>query len=360
MRKIGRCRAVILAVTPDWLASKWCFAELAQARALSKIILPVTCAPLGDYKVLPELQATDLIDWNADELARIEHRLRAITDELARGFALQPDRSPYPGIHAFEAEDAAIYFGRDDETHAVVEKLDARRSLGGPRLLLIIGASSAGKSSLLKAGVLPQLARRPRHWMALPPMRPERAPLEALAKAVAHYVGAAAAWEEWHQKLKRPDAVNDIAILARKLRIGEANTATVLLPIDQLEEVFTIAEAGERTAFLALLVAALAPERGLPVMAVATGRADVLHSLLESSPLAALTDTVSLLPMPLDRVPRLIEARRRSWASRSSAGYPSKSCAMWRARRRCRTSRIRSPSSTRAARTASTSHWPPI
>ena len=70
-------------------------------------------------------------------------------------FKLDPGRPPYPGIHAFEAEDAAIYFGRDDETRAVIEKLDARRTQGGARFLLVIGASGAGKSSLLKAGVLP-------------------------------------------------------------------------------------------------------------------------------------------------------------------------------------------------------------
>jgi hypothetical protein len=57
--------------------------------------------------------------------------LRAINDELARwlprSIRIAP---PYPGIHSFEAEDAAIYFGRDDETRAVIERLDARRTHG--------------------------------------------------------------------------------------------------------------------------------------------------------------------------------------------------------------------------------------
>jgi hypothetical protein len=126
--EISRCHAVILLLTPNWLASKWCFAELQQARALGKVIVPVICAPLGESKVLPDIQAVDLIDWNADGLARIEQRLHAITDELARGFTLDPTRPPFPGIHAFEAEDAAIYFGRDEEARAVIEKLDARRT----------------------------------------------------------------------------------------------------------------------------------------------------------------------------------------------------------------------------------------
>ena len=93
---------------------------------------------------------------------------------LARGFKLDPKRPPFPGIHAFEAEDAAIYFGRDDETRAVIERLDARRTQGGARFLVIIGASGSGKSSLLKAGVLPQLSRRRREWVVLPYIRPEK------------------------------------------------------------------------------------------------------------------------------------------------------------------------------------------
>src|SRR4051812_31225125 len=155
--ELTRCHAVVLVLTPAWLASKWCFAELTQARALGKVILPVLCELLGDRFVLPEIQAVDLVDWNADGLGRLEQRLRAISSELARGFELDPSRPPYPGINAFEAADAAIYFGRDEESRAAIERLDARRTQGGARCLVIIGPSGSGKSSLLKAGVMPQL-----------------------------------------------------------------------------------------------------------------------------------------------------------------------------------------------------------
>ena len=172
--ELGRCHAVILVLTPNWLASTWCRIELAQARALGKVILPVICAPLGERYVLPEVQAIDLIGWDAGGVERLAQRLNAITSELARGFRLPPGRSPYPGIHAFEADDAAIYFGRDEETRAVVERLDARRTQGGARLLLIIGASGSGKSSLMCAGVLPQIARRRPRIRARPPLPARR------------------------------------------------------------------------------------------------------------------------------------------------------------------------------------------
>ena len=218
--------------------------------------------------------------WDAGGLERLEQRLNAITSELARGFRLHPDRAPYPGIHAFEAEDAAIYFGRDDETRAVVERLDARRTQGGARLLLIIGASGSGKSSLLRAGVLPQIARRRREWIALPPIRPEKAPLETVAKAIAEHLGKPEDWRAWHERLGQPAAADDVDELLKDLRIGEARNATVLLPVDQFEEVFTVAIAARaHRPSCALLAATLDPARDLPLMVVATGRSDVLEGL---------------------------------------------------------------------------------
>jgi WD40 repeat protein len=240
-------------------------------------------------------------------LARLEQRLRTIASELARGFSFDPNRPPYPGIHAFEAEDAAIYFGRDDETRAVIERLDARRVQGGAGFLIIIGASGSGKSSLLKAGVLPQLLRRGRDWVVLPVIRPKRAPLEALAKAIAAQRGRPDEWRIWQQRLGSATGLDHFSELLKDLRSGEARAATILLPVDQFEETFTIASAAERAGFLHLLASALEPARGLPFIVAATGRSDVLEGLLETGELAVFTETYALPPMALDHVPQLIE-----------------------------------------------------
>jgi hypothetical protein len=305
--ELSRCHAVILVLTPNWLASTWCRIELAQARSLGKVILPIIVEPLGERFVLPEVQSVDLVDWKEGGLERVEQRLRAITSELARGFTLDPNRPPYPGIHAFEAEDAAIYFGRDDESRALIERLDARRTQGGARFLVVIGASGAGKSSLLKAGVLPQLARRRREWVVLPTIRSGKAPVEMLAKAIAQHLGKPDEWRTWQQTLGTAVAIDHVEELLKDLRAGDARGATVLLPIDQFEEMFTVATQSERDAFLHLLASALDPARDLPIMVVATGRSDVLEGLLQAGELARLSETYSLPPMPLDRVPRLIE-----------------------------------------------------
>src|ERR1700722_7300487 len=305
--ELERCHAVILMLPPNWLALKGWLSALTQAGAPGKVILPILCKPLGERFVLPEIQSVDLLDWNAGGLDKLEQRLRTITNELARGFKLDPNRPPFPGIHAFEAEDAAIYFGRDDEARAVIERLDARRTQGGARFLVVIGASGSGKSSLLKAGVLPQLCRRRREWLVLPPIRPEKAPVEMLAKSIPQQIGKPEDWRAWHGTLGSAVAVDHIEELLKDLRVGDARAATVLLPIDQFEEVFTVATPAERATFLQLLASALDPARDLPVMVIATGRSDVLEGLLEAGELGRLTETYPLMPMPLDRVPRLVE-----------------------------------------------------
>ena len=322
--ELSRCHAVLLVLTPAWLASKWCFAELTQARALGKVILPVLCEPLGGGFVLPDIQAVDLVDWNAGGLERLEMRLRAISDELARGFTLDPKRPPYPGINAFEAADAAIYFGRDEESRAVIERLDARRTQGGARFVVIIGASGSGKSSLLKASVLPLLNRRRAQWVVLPDIRPEKAPMEALAKTMAQFIGKPETWREWYDKLIGPDAIATIERFVQDARIGEARSAIVLLPIDQFEEAFTTTPASERAAFLGLLSSVFA--RDVPLMVIATGRSDVLEGLIESSELVGHYETFPLTAMPLERYPRLVEGPAAVAGITVEKGLPERIC----------------------------------
>ena len=87
-------------------------------------------SPLSDKRVAPEIQGVDLKDWNAESQEHLRRRIRQITSEVARGFTWDRSRSPYPGIHSFDREDAAIYFGRDAEIREVIERLEARRSKG--------------------------------------------------------------------------------------------------------------------------------------------------------------------------------------------------------------------------------------
>ena len=105
--------------------------------------------------------------------------------------------SPYRGLNVFEEQDAAFFFGREAAASAVLDRMS--RLLEGPGLLVVSGVSGAGKSSLLRAGVLPRireagLAAAPEaaSWPCLV-FTPTRAPLDELALRVAALAAADAA-----------------------------------------------------------------------------------------------------------------------------------------------------------------------
>jgi energy-coupling factor transporter ATP-binding protein EcfA2 len=99
--------------------------------------------------------------------------------------AVKP-KQPYPGLRPFEPEEWSIFFGRETMIDDVIERL------AGQRVVLIHGASGSGKSSLVRAGVLPRLARQHlRHgvqWLTCA-MRPSGGPLWNLAREFARLEG---------------------------------------------------------------------------------------------------------------------------------------------------------------------------
>ena len=183
-REIELSEAIIIVQTPNWLDSKWCFAEYTQARALGKAIFPVIEAPTGDTLIAPDIQALDLISDRAGGLERLARELTRIALDAQGGFQWDASRPPYPGLHTFQQEDAALYFGRDDDIRRLIERLNARRTQGRTKLIALLGASGSGKSSLLRAGVIPRLRRDTRNWIILPPMRPQAHPVDELARAI--------------------------------------------------------------------------------------------------------------------------------------------------------------------------------
>ena len=122
---IERCQAVIALITPAWLASKWCFAEVANARAQGKPVFPIVFTPDAMKMIGPELQSIQAELWNDDGQKHLGERLHAIADEIARGYRFDGKRPPWPGILSYEAEDAAIFFGRDPEIRRLVEEKES-------------------------------------------------------------------------------------------------------------------------------------------------------------------------------------------------------------------------------------------
>jgi WD40 repeat protein len=181
--------------------------------------------------------------------------------------------SPYRGLGAFEEKDAPFFFGREEAATALLGRLS--RLAEGPGLLVVSGVSGAGKSSLLRAGVLPRirgagLASVPgaASWPCLV-FTPGREPLDELALRVGLLAGADAA------AVRRGlDAdPGGFALTARQAALTSpplpgaepggpaaerpAGQRRLLLVVDQFEQVFTqCPDEGQRQAFITALCAA--------------------------------------------------------------------------------------------------------
>ena len=309
-REIENSEAVIIIQTPNWLESKWCFAEFTQARALGKPIFPIIETPTGDTLISSDIQALDLRTDREGGLEQLTHQLTQIALDAQGGFGWDSSRAPYPGLLAFQEEDAALYFGRDDDIRRLIERLDARRAQGGSKLIALLGASGSGKSSLLRAGVIPRLKRAARNWFVLPVMRPQVRPVDELARCLAVALGEGSDWRKLRDQLNADNLPQSLSDIASDLRMQAlANEAQILLPIDQGEELFGAADPQQAKRFCEILNLALSDE--LPFIAIITIRSDYLGVLQSAEHLTARFEEFSIGPMPLARIAQIIEGPAR-------------------------------------------------
>ncbi|QRO01307.1 protein kinase [Archangium violaceum] len=169
--------------------------------------------------------------------------------------------NPYRGLAPFEAEHRELFFGRDADIRAVLDRLRHQP------LVLVAGDSGAGKSSLCRAGVLPRVAAG-----ALDDAREQRPvtlwpghrPLEALAAALAPVLDR-----------KEAELVTALADtpgwLGRALREAHQGGRGLLLFIDQLEELITLSEPTQAAHFARILGELALPSAGVRVLLAVRG-----------------------------------------------------------------------------------------
>ena len=337
----NRCEAVLFVVSRAWLASDWCIKEFNLAHRLNKRLfgLLVEDLPVADLPVyltstwqlvrlsagrdhvmlrvtMPFTGEEAHVTFSAEGLTRLKTGLqRAGLD--ARYFAWPPEsdptRPPYRGLRPLEAEDAGIFFGRDAPIVEALDRLRGLRNATPPRLLVILGASGAGKSSFLRAGILPRLQRDDGNFLVFPVLRPERAAINGEAGLIRSLETAMQSLGLMQTRAEIRAAANrgastllpllaslvDKALPPRLSGEPEAKPPTVVLPIDQGEELF-LAEGATEAEPLLLLMRDLLTAATPSVIVVFTIRSDSYERLQTAKALEGIGPEILSLP-PLAR-----------------------------------------------------------
>ncbi|MGD0026200.1 MAG: ATP-binding protein [Xanthobacteraceae bacterium] len=300
----------------------------------------MSIAAAGETKtfsvVLPRMSQTVEVDFGADGLRRLKIGLQAARLD-AKHFAWPPEsdpnRPPYRGLKPLEAEDAGIFFGRDAPIAETLDTLRGLRDGAPPRLLVILGASGAGKSSFLRAGLFPRLARGDQTFLPLPIIRPERAAISGETGLLRALEGA---FEVARIRVPRADlraAIQGGAATLKPLLQTLADKgapialdtgakpkpSTLIVSIDQGEELFLAEGLDEAQSFLILLHGLLIED--VPaVIAVFTIRSDNYERLQLAKELDGVRQQVlSLPPVPKGSYAEVIKgpARRLDGTARA-------------------------------------------
>jgi len=225
---------------------------------------------------------------------------------------------PYPGLRSFRADEFDIFFGREEHTDQLLEKL------GETRFIAVVGLSGCGKSSLVRAGMLAALqsgylAEAGTQWSVVL-MRPGQQPCTNLAQALlAQDVLGADLTQCFHQETP-PDG-NLLPVIADILR-SEAFSLTelvqrtalpkentnLLIVVDQFEEIFRVPQNNmddtESDAFVKLLLTS-AHQQDMPMYIVLTMRSDFIGHCARFSNLPEVLNRGQFL------VPRLTPNQQR-------------------------------------------------
>ena len=238
------------------------------------------------------------------ELRRLEEWVLAQDPRLDAPSIVRRARNPYKGLRPFGEADEGDFFGRERLVARLVDRLGHLARAG--RLLIVAGPSGSGKSSVVRAGLVPAIRRGAlpgsERWpvaVMLPGIHPFRELASALSAALPEVAAKAFARLRAGAEAGAATA-DDVATLARTLATATLPDRPVLLVIDQAEELFTLADDATRTRFIAQLLHALErPDSRLLV--VATLRADTLDLALRVRGLGELVRTGLELVTPPDR-----------------------------------------------------------
>ena len=210
--------------------------------------------------------------------------------------------NPFPGLRAFEPDESSLFFGRDEQCDDLLTRLGRRR------LVAVVGTSGSGKSSLVRAGLLPALDRgympsAGSSWQ-IAIFRPGSDPLDNLARALAarRRAGDAVAGESVAAIRAQLDASSLGLVAAAQSMLADSDDS-LLIVADQFEEIFRFSEiaqqpdAPEQAAACVDLLINATKQDEVPVYVVITMRSDYLGDCAQFTGFPeALNDSQFLVP----------------------------------------------------------------
>lgn len=339
VRAVDRCEAVICLISPEWEQSAECLAEFRHAESLNKRIFCARLDPRARGEKARDWQFCDLFPDGHSPVTTVApenggapvvfasdglHRLlRGLRDAGigAEHFPWPPPgdcgRAPYRGWQSMEDVDAAIFFGRDPQILRGLDALRGMRMTGVEGLFVVLGPSGVGKSSFLRAGLLPRLRRDREDFLVCDIVRPERAPVtgdRGLARAIQQLRSRAGLTDPALGDIKAACLAGDTGQLtiwlceALRRAADSGVTPTLVLPIDQAEELFTADAGPEAVRCLRLLGGLLQSTAELPMIAVVTIRADRYEALQTAPELLGVhaREFGDLKPMPVTEFKEVI------------------------------------------------------
>ena len=215
---------------------------------------------------LATLTARFLPALHAEDQPEVARRLLELAATVRREDAPATGLPPYKGLYYFDESDSELFYGREALTETLMDRLTAGLK-SDHRFLAIVGASGSGKSSVVRAGLIPALRwRQPSSGWSMYVMTPTSHPLDALAVSLQGDARHGSAKKLADDFACNPQALHSIL----KPMIETTGVAQTLFVVDQFEELFTLCRSeAEQAAFVEnLLNAALQPKGSAVVIIV--------------------------------------------------------------------------------------------
>jgi hypothetical protein len=317
--ELTSCRVVLALLSRNWLGSPWCFTEAVTAAFRGKDVVGIETEDLTTDDlarappILHERQRVRLRDGDNRAWQEVLEALDRSGLDPDNWFPIPPGVGPYPGLVAFDEKDAGVFFGRKQEITEYLGILDTLRGPDRSQVLVISGASGSGKSSLLRAGLIPRLRRKP-EWVVISPFEVAREPVRNLLDRLLEALSSRGIPTPGLDPAKAPDDATTLAqILDETLRrLEQATGAWVLLPLDQAEALVAgDRPEGDSARLLLDALAQILVRRTRHAVVAATIRTEFVPRLeatlagpeirLRQAPLSAIGSLAEIIEKPADR-----------------------------------------------------------